>query len=265
MSASRRGGIAADQVAPSGRMLYSHIEEGKARMSIAFTQLWKTYGVGPTAVDALRGIDLDIPQGEFTVMLGPSGSGKTTLLNIAGAIDDATSGTVKVDGIDLNTLSRDETVQFRREHVGFVFQFFNLIPTLTAAENVQLVAELTGHDDGERTHRVLTDVGLADRADHFPAELSGGEQQRVAIARALVKNPPILLCDEPTGELDFETGRMILSLLRRLNREHGQSVLLVTHNAAVGTMADRVVRLRSGSIVEDRHVEAPVEAEELTW
>ena len=234
-------------------------------MSIIMKQVDKTYGEGPTAVRALREIDLDIPSGEFTVLLGPSGSGKTTALNLTGAIDDVTAGSLMVNGIDVTGLSTDEQIAYRRSEVGFIFQFFNLIPTLTASENVELVAELTGHDGGDRAREVLELVGLADRADHFPAQLSGGEQQRVAIARALAKEPPILLCDEPTGELDFETGRMILGLLRDLNRRNNQTVLLVTHNAAVGDMADRVLRLRSGMVVDDLRIESPVEAEALTW
>jgi putative ABC transport system ATP-binding protein len=199
------------------------------------------------------------------VILGPSGSGKTTLLNLVGAIDTATAGTIEVAGTDLRSLDDLGRINYRRSQVGFVFQFFNLIPTLTAAENVELVAGLTDGPAAERSRRALEEVGLGDRLDHFPAQLSGGEQQRVAIARALAKEPPILLCDEPTGELDFETGRMILSLLRRLNRENGQTVLLVTHNAAVGDMGDRVVRKRSGTIIDDRIVSDPVDAESLTW
>jgi putative ABC transport system ATP-binding protein len=234
-------------------------------MSIVMKQVDKTYGEGATAVHALRGIDLEIPSGEFAVLLGPSGSGKTTALNLAGAIDDVTAGALVVNGIDVTTLTNDEQIAYRRSEVGFIFQFFNLIPTLTAAENVELVAELTGHDGGDRAREVLKLVGLADRAGHFPAQLSGGEQQRVAIARALAKEPPILLCDEPTGELDFETGRMILGLLRDLNRRNNQTVLLVTHNAAVGDMADRVLRLRSGMVVDDLRIDSPVEAEALTW
>jgi putative ABC transport system ATP-binding protein len=232
---------------------------------ITMENVRKTYGEGVSAVHALEDVDLEIPQGQFIVILGPSGSGKTTLLNLIGAIDDCSGGTLAVDGIDLDDLDDEGKVGYRRTKVGFVFQFFNLIPTLTAAENVELVAELTGRDGGERSRAALDDVGLGDRLDHFPAQLSGGEQQRVAIARALAKQPPILLCDEPTGELDFETGRMILALLRRLNRDNLQTVVLVTHNAAVGEMADRVVRLRSGEIVEDRQVAAPVAAEDLVW
>ena len=234
-------------------------------MSIVMKQVDKIYGEGANAVHALRGVDLEVPSGEFTVLLGPSGSGKTTALNLTGAIDDVTAGSLVVNGTDLTSLGTDEQIAYRRSEVGFIFQFFNLIPTLTAAENVELVAELTGHDGGDRAREVLELVGLADRANHFPAQLSGGEQQRVAIARALAKEPPILLCDEPTGELDFETGRMILGLLRDLNRRNNQTVLLVTHNAAIGEMADRVLRLRSGAVVEDTRIESPVEAEVLTW
>lgn len=234
-------------------------------MSIIMKQVDKTYGEGAGAVRALRNVDLEIPSGEFTVLLGPSGSGKTTALNLTGAIDDVTAGSLTVNGTDLTSLNTDEQIAYRRSQVGFIFQFFNLIPTLTAAENVELVAELTGHDGGDRAREVLDLVGLSDRADHFPSQLSGGEQQRVAIARALAKEPPILLCDEPTGELDFETGRMILGLLRDLNRRNNQTVLLVTHNAAVGEMADRVLRLRSGMITDDTRIESPLEAEALTW
>lgn len=234
-------------------------------MSIAMKDVWKTYGQGATAVDALHALNLEEEQGRFSVILGPSGSGKTTLLNLVGAIDEATSGVVEVDGVDLTRLSADERVQFRRTEVGFIFQFFNLIPTLTALENIELVAELTMSNGAAKAKECLELVGLGDRIDHFPGQLSGGEQQRVAIARALVKSPPILLCDEPTGELDFETGRKIISLLRDLSRENDQTVLLVTHNAAIGDVADRVVRLRSGEIVGDVVNESPLDPMELTW
>lgn len=234
-------------------------------MSIVMKDVTKTYGEGRTAVHALRSIDFEEEQGGFTVILGPSGSGKTTMLNLIGAIDEPSAGALEVAGVDLGRLDADGRIDFRRNSVGLVFQFFNLIPTLTALENVELVADLTMHDGAARSRDVLAQVGLADRLDHFPSELSGGEQQRVAIARALVKQPPILLCDEPTGELDFETGRMIIGLLRRLSRDNGQTVLLVTHNAGVGQVADRVVRLRSGVIVEDVHNESPLDPEALTW
>ena len=234
-------------------------------MTIEMAGVWKTFGEGHTAVHALKDVDLKGPQGEFAVILGPSGSGKTTLLNLVGAIDNATQGRIEVGGLDLASLNVDDQVKYRRENVGFVFQFFNLIPTLTALENVELVADLTAANGTARAEDVLGKVGLADRMHHFPAQLSGGEQQRVAIARALVKQPPILLCDEPTGELDFETGRMILGLLQDISREQGQTVLLVTHNAAIGEMADRVLRLRSGAIVDDAHNASPVDAGALTW
>jgi putative ABC transport system ATP-binding protein len=234
-------------------------------MAVSLIDVWKTYGEGATAVKALAGIDAEIPSGEFTVILGPSGSGKTTLLNLIGGIEEVTSGDVVVEGTRLAGLDADALTEFRRSMVGFVFQFFNLIPTLTAAENVELVANLTMDDGEARTREVLEQVGLAERAHHFPAMLSGGEQQRVAVARALVKTPRVLLCDEPTGELDFETGRLILALLRRLNRELDQTVLLVTHNAAIGEMADRVIRLRSGEVVADRRNSHPIKAEELIW
>ncbi len=234
-------------------------------MAIKMTGVWKTFGEGHTTVHALRDVDLLGPQGEFSVILGPSGSGKTTLLNLVGAIDDATDGRIEVAGANLANLDVDGKVKFRRESVGFVFQFFNLIPTLTAAENVELVADLTFDNGADRATDVLEKVGLGDRMHHFPAQLSGGEQQRVAIARALVKQPPILLCDEPTGELDFETGRMILDLLQRFSRDMNQTVLLVTHNAAIGDMADRVLRLRSGRIVDDLAHADPVDAGALTW
>ena len=234
-------------------------------MTIKMAEVWKTFGEGHTAVHALRDVDLVGPQGDFTVILGPSGSGKTTLLNLVGAIDDVTQGRIEVNGVDLAAMDADAKTTFRRESVGFVFQFFNLIPTLTALENVELVADLTLSNGADRAAAVLDDVGLGDRMHHFPAQLSGGEQQRVAIARALVKQPPVLLCDEPTGELDFETGRMILALLRRVAVEHRQSVLLVTHNAAIGDMADRVLRLRSGEIVADVRNDDPIAAEALTW
>ena len=225
----------------------------------------KVFGGGAAEVRALRSMDLSVPEGEFAVILGPSGSGKTTLLNLIGAIDVPSAGRLVVDGTELEELDGGERTDFRRRSIGFVFQFFNLIPTLTARENVELVAELGGDGVAERAGRVLEDVGLGPRAGHFPAQMSGGEQQRVAIARALAKGAPILLCDEPTGELDFETGRRILRLLRRLNREEGRTVLMVTHNAAIGEMADRVIRLRSGEVVEDRSVGSPTDPEDLVW
>jgi putative ABC transport system ATP-binding protein len=225
----------------------------------------KRYGGGAVAVDALRGVALSVAPGEFVVILGPSGSGKTTLLNVIGGIEEASNGQVVVAGTNIATLDADELTAYRRDRVGFVFQFFNLVPTLTALENVQLLAEVTGSDAEARSRAALARVGLADVADRFPAQLSGGQQQRVAIARALVKEPPLVLCDEPTGSLDLDTGRHVLAVLRDLAREGHHTVLLVTHNSAIARMADRVVRLHSGTIASDERVERPVEAAELEW
>lgn len=223
----------------------------------------RTYGSGNATVHALRDVDLEIMRGEFVVILGPSGCGKSTLLNLVGGLDRPTSGTLHILGEDLTNPSEATLTRYRRDRVGVVFQFFNLVPTLNARENVQLAADLV--PSPRNVDQVLEETGLADRAHHFPAELSGGEQQRVAIARGLVKNPPILLCDEPTGELDFETGRKVLVLLHKIGHEQSQTVLLVTHNTAIADMADRVIRMQSGRIVADerhgRHIDPAV----LTW
>jgi len=228
--------------------------------------LGKTYGEGPSAVEALRSVSLTIAPGELVVVLGPSGSGKTTLLNLIGALERASRGTLVVAGHVLEALGEAERTAFRREEVGFVFQYFNLVPSLTAFENVALVLELTGRRDVERRAvDALRAVGLGDRLDHFPAQLSGGEQQRVAIARAVAKDPALVLCDEPTGALDLETGRVVLAELRRLNRDEGRTVLMVTHNSAVARMADRVVRMRSCEIVAVEPNEHPLEASAVSW
>lgn len=226
----------------------------------------KTFGQGHMAVDALIDVDLDLPAGQLLTVLGPSGSGKTTLLNVLGGIQRPSTGRVVVAGNDLSGLDRDELTDVRRDTIGFVFQFFNLVPTLTARENVGLIGELTRHGDARsRVATVLAEVGLENRADHFPAQLSGGEQQRVAIARALVKHPPLLLCDEPTGALDIETGRTILALLEQQAHQAGRTVVIVTHNAAIARMSDRVVRLRSGAVASDTHNDRPVPVEEVDW
>jgi putative ABC transport system ATP-binding protein len=227
--------------------------------------LTKTYGEGETEVHALRDVSFDIPSGEFVVVLGPSGSGKTTLLNQLGALEDPTSGSVQSDGIELNGLDERDRTSYRLNSVGFVFQFFNLMPTLTAAENVALIAELIDGDTEERTRKVLAEVGLTDRADHFPGQLSGGEQQRVSIARGLVKDPPLLLCDEPTGSLDVETGIQILKLLRDVTSGGDRSVFAVTHNSVIAEMANRVIELRDGRIVAQHTNSAPAEPEDLAW
>ena len=223
----------------------------------------KTYGSGELAVHALRGVDLEIQPEEFVVLLGPSGSGKTTLLNLIGGIESASGGEILVAGREVAGLDEEGRTRFRRETVGFIFQFFNLIPTLTALENVELVAELG--DGPDRSAEMLRRVGLGDRLDHFPAQLSGGEQQRVAVARALASGPRVLLGDEPTGALDLETGRTVLSLLHELSHEMNQTVLLVTHNASIARMADRVLRLRDGEIVADERNPEPLAAEALDW
>jgi putative ABC transport system ATP-binding protein len=232
---------------------------------IRVSRVEKTYGSGDVAMHALRGLSVDIGSGEFVVVLGPSGSGKTTLMDLVGGIERPTGGTIEVAGQALAGLDDAALTEFRRRNIGFVFQFFNLIPTLTALENVQLVAELAGFADTGAALAALTAVGLADRADRFPAALSGGEQQRVAIARAVVKDPPILLCDEPTGSLDLETGRTVLSALRSGGSTTGRTVLLVTHNSAIAAIADRVIQLRSGTIAQDRRVAAPADPASVTW
>jgi putative ABC transport system ATP-binding protein len=231
--------------------------------AIELADVGRRFGEGAVAVEALDGIDLVVPAGQFVVLLGPSGSGKTTLLNIIGGIDTASTGHVRVAGLDLASLDTNELSEFRRRHVGFVFQFFNLVPTLSARENVALIAELVDRDD--HSDALLEAVGLGDRMDRFPASLSGGEQQRVAIARALAKDPDVLLCDEPTGALDVDTGRRVLGLLRGLNRAEHRTVVVVTHNHVIGRMADRVIRLHGGHIAEDPAVTDPVEAEALDW
>ncbi|MBK9036510.1 MAG: ABC transporter ATP-binding protein [Myxococcales bacterium] len=226
----------------------------------------RTFGKGANAVHALRAVDLDVEPGELAVLLGPSGSGKTTLLNLIGGIESPTAGTVEVAGRDLGRLDDDARTRYRRDTLGFVFQFYNLVPTLTARENVALILELIGVDDPDgRAERALRAVGLGARLERFPAELSGGEQQRVAIARAIAKEPLLLLCDEPTGALDLETGRVVLALLRKLNRESGRTIAIVTHNVAIGAMADRIVRMRSGEVVESVRNPTPIEPEEVTW
>jgi putative ABC transport system ATP-binding protein len=237
--------------------------EVKTELAIRLAGVSKTYGEGELAVHALRETDLEVRPEEFVVLLGPSGSGKTTLLNVIGGIEPATSGSLVVGGHDLSDLDEDGRTRFRRETVGFIFQFFNLIPTLTALENVELIAELAGAE--ERSGEMLERVGLGDRFDHFPAQLSGGEQQRVAVARALVGGPRILLGDEPTGALDLETGRRVLSLLHAVSHELDQTVLLVTHNAAIAAMADRVLRMRDGRIVSDDRNDHPLDAGQLEW
>ncbi len=225
--------------------------------------LTKVYDMGEVQVHALRGVDIDLYGGELLVLLGPSGSGKSTLLNILGGLDTASAGQVIYRGRELTTASDSELTEYRRHHVGFVFQFYNLIPSLTARENVAAVTEIAR--SAMAPADALTLVGLSERVDHFPAQLSGGEQQRVAIARAIAKQPSVLLCDEPTGALDSTTGIVVLEVLERINRDLGTTTALITHNADIAAMADRVVRLADGRIVDvHRNVEKKP-ARELRW
>lgn len=225
--------------------------------------LTKTYHMGEVDVQALLTVDMDIYEGELVVILGPSGSGKSTLLNILGGMDQPTTGTVFFRDNELTTLNDKGLTLYRRTRVGFVFQFYNLMANLTARENVELATELC--EDPMDIDSVMRDVGLEERMGHFPAQLSGGEQQRVAIARAVAKNPDILLCDEPTGALDYKTGVQILKLLGTVNRQYRKTVVIITHNAAIGAMADRVIRMRSGEIVETVVNAEPVAPERIEW
>jgi putative ABC transport system ATP-binding protein len=223
----------------------------------------KTYHVGEVDVRALRGVDLDLFESEFVVILGPSGSGKSTLLNILGGLDVPTSGTVKYRDHDLTAAGERELTQYRRQHVGFVFQFYNLIPSLTTRENVELVTDIAASPlpAGE----ALQMVGLSERLDHFPSQLSGGEQQRVAIARAIAKRPDVLLCDEPTGALDISTGIVVLEAIERVNQTLGTTTAVITHNSAVAAMADRVISVADGRIVSDQRNATKARPRELRW
>jgi putative ABC transport system ATP-binding protein len=225
--------------------------------------LEKVYRMGEVEVRALHGVDLDLYRGELFVLLGPSGSGKSTLLNILGGLDVPTAGTVHFFDHDLTAADERELTRFRREHVGFVFQFYNLIPSLTALENVSLVTEIA--ESPLDPTEALGLVGLQERLHHFPAQLSGGEQQRVAIARAVAKRPDVLLCDEPTGALDVQTGKLVLEVLARVNRELGSTVAVITHNAAIARMADRVVRMHSGEIASVVVNERRASVDEIEW
>ncbi len=221
--------------------------------------LHKAYVLGTNAVGALRGVDFSVQRGEFVAVMGPSGCGKTTLLNLVGGIDLPSRGSVWVDGVEISRLSDDALTDLRRDRLGFVFQFYNLIPTLTARENIETPMQFGGRSKSQRHERataLLARVGLGDRADHKPAELSGGEQQRVAIARALANDPALVLLDEPTGDLDSATGKEILALLQKLNREEKVTLMVATHDAAVAAVSSRVVRLRDGKVESDQPVSA---------
>lgn len=238
---------------------------GLERMSsfVTLKNVKKIYRMGEVEIMAAAGIDFEIQKGEFAVVVGPSGAGKTTVLNILGGMDTATEGEVLVDGEDIAAYSQRQLTAYRRDDIGFVFQFYNLIPNLTALENVELALQICKNpmDAGE----VLEEVGLGERFNNFPAQLSGGEQQRVSIARALAKNPKLLLCDEPTGALDYNTGKSILKLLQDTCREKGMTVILITHNSAIAPMADRVIRIKNGRVSDMIVNEFPVSVETIEW
>ncbi|WP_225729339.1 MULTISPECIES: ABC transporter ATP-binding protein [unclassified Nocardia] len=242
----------------------NHSASAGPRGGIRLHAVDKTYGSGDIAVHALRDIDIDVAPGELVAVLGPSGSGKTTMLNVVGGIEPVDHGSVTVAGQDISGLHPRDLGEFRRSHIGFVFQFFNLIPSLTARENVEVIIELTGRGDRRAVRELLDAVGLAERADHFPAQLSGGQQQRVSIARALATDPDLLLADEPTGALDVATGRGVLELLQRTARD-GRGVVMVTHNEAVAEIADRVIRMRDGRVVADDRNAVPADAASVRW
>lgn len=223
----------------------------------------KIYRMGEVEIAAADGIDFQIKKGEFAVVVGPSGAGKTTVLNILGGMDTATSGEVWIDGKNIVKYSPRQLTSYRRDDIGFVFQFYNLIPNLTALENVELALQIC--KDPLDAEMVLREVGLADRMKNFPAQLSGGEQQRVSIARALAKNPKLLLCDEPTGALDYNTGKAILKLLQDMCRERGMTVILITHNSAITPMADRVIKMKNGKVGSTKLNERPVPVETIEW
>lgn len=230
---------------------------------IEFKNVVKTYGMGQGSVNALDGVDFTVEKGEFCVLLGESGAGKTTLLNMLGGMDTITSGSIFFNGRDISALSKKELVEYRRHDVGFVFQFYNLIPNLTAIENVEIASQLCKNPIDAKT--AINMVDLSDRQDNFPAQLSGGEQQRVAIARALAKNPALLLCDEPTGALDYVTGKHVLKMLYDLSRERKTTVIIITHNQAIAPMADRIIKIKSGKIVSCNVNRRIIPIEEIEW
>lgn len=245
------------------RNMASQLAGGAERAVFHLGHISKVYRVGENEIHALREINLDLQPGEFVVLLGASGSGKSTLLNILGGLDRPTTGQVRYRDHELTAATAAELTRFRREHVGFVFQFYNLIPSLTAHENVALVTEIA--ESPMDADQALAMVDMSERRDHFPSQLSGGEQQRVAIARAIVKRPDVLLCDEPTGALDYPTGKVVLSVLERVNRELGTITVVITHNAAIAAMADRVIRISSGRIVDIQRNATKVTPEDISW
>ncbi|WP_313344724.1 ABC transporter ATP-binding protein [Sedimentibacter sp.] len=232
-------------------------------MFITVKNLKKSYQAGENKNEVLKEVDLTLEKGEIGVILGPSGSGKSTLMNIIGGIDRADSGNIFMDGLEITALDDDKLTDYRRNSVGFVFQFYNLVPNLTVAENIEVVSNIS--KSALNMDTVLKAVGLESKKRSFPRQLSGGEQQRVSIARAIVKNPKLLLCDEPTGALDYETSRGVLSLLQKINRDFGTTILMITHNTAIGDMANKIYKLRSGEIVETIHHDETIAAERIEW
>lgn len=230
---------------------------------IEFKKVTKSYGEGNAQINALSDVSFSINKGEFCILLGSSGAGKTTLLNMLGGMDTVTSGKIEFDGKTVSSFGKKELIEYRRHDVGFVFQFYNLIPNLTALENVEIAAQLCKEPIPAK--EALAMVGLAERENNFPAQLSGGEQQRVAIARALAKNPRLLLCDEPTGALDYVTGKAILKLLYDLSRERGMTVIIITHNQAIAPMADRIIKIKSGKIQSNTLNASIVPIDEIEW
>ena len=230
---------------------------------VEFENVGKTYQMGQVQINALHDASFTVEKGELVVIVGPSGAGKTTLLNILGGMDTLTTGSVKIDGQDISKYSRRRLTHYRRQDVGFVFQFYNLIGNLTALENVELANQIC--EEPLDAAQVLRSVGLEERMKNFPSQLSGGEQQRVAIARALAKNPKLLLCDEPTGALDYQTGKAILKLLQDTGRQTGMTVIIITHNSALTAMADRVIKVKNGTVVSEKINETPVDVELIEW
>jgi putative ABC transport system ATP-binding protein len=238
-------------------------DASQAKIVFSARHLTKVYRMGEVSVHALQGVDVAVSAGEFVVLLGPSGSGKSTLLNILGGLDTPTAGEIRFLDQELTNADEPTLTRYRRQHVGFVFQFYNLIPSLTARENVALVTDIA--DAPMPADEALRWVGLGERLDHFPAQLSGGEQQRVAIARAIAKRPQVLLCDEPTGALDYETGKLVLEVIARINVELGTTAMVITHNAAIAAIADRVLRLANGRIVGETRPERKLTPSEISW
>lgn len=230
---------------------------------VEFENVGKIYHMGEIEIRALQNATFSVEKGEFVVIVGPSGAGKTTLLNILGGMDTLSSGSVRLDGQEISGLNRKQLTQYRRQDVGFVFQFYNLVGNLTALENVELASQICKHPLDAA--QVLRNVGLGDRLKNFPSQLSGGEQQRVAIARALAKSPKLLLCDEPTGALDYQTGKAILKLLQDTGRKTGMTVIIITHNGALTAMADRVIRVKNGTVVSEERNENPQNVSEIEW